>query len=121
MRQAPKEGPVKGGSGKPKEGIWDSLVGSAVPGKRVPREEAFKIMNFDPSKKVGKDALNDRYKDYYEKNDPDNGGSYYIRSKIKNAYKTLQPLADAEPTPEPAPTDTPAAPAPESPKNNDTK
>ena len=31
-----------------------------------------------------------RFSVYFEKNDPANGGSAYLRSKIKNAYETLK-------------------------------
>lgn len=87
---------TSGKQGKSGGGLLDSLTKSAVPGKRVSKDEALKILNFDPHKKVTRELLETRYKDYYEKNDPSNGGSYYIRSKIKNAYKALDKIVEGQ-------------------------
>lgn len=89
---------TSGKQGKANSGLFESLTKSAVPGKRVSNDEAHKILNFDPHKKITRELLESRYKDYYEKNDPSNGGSYYIRSKIKNAYQTLDKIVESQPS-----------------------
>ena len=71
-------------------------VQTASGGKLMPLDESLKVLslideNGDiPEKlKVDYEELKARYIDYYVRNDPEEGGSEYIRAKISNAKDAL--------------------------------
>lgn len=59
--------------------------------KRMKREEALKVLNFSeaiPPTNVSE--VMEQYNRYFTANDPKNGGSFYLQSKIYRAKETLE-------------------------------
>ena len=55
-------------------------------------EEAQLVLNFKKDEQVTMDLINERFNDYFARNDVDpekGGGSIYLQAKIKNARDAL--------------------------------
>ena len=57
--------------------------------KMVSESEALKILNFEDLDEIKKELIIERFTDYFERNDPEKGGSAYIRAKVVNAKDSL--------------------------------
>lgn len=57
--------------------------------KAVTESEAFQILNFEKEEELSEDLVRERFVSYFERNDPEKGGSVYIRAKIVNAKDTI--------------------------------
>lgn len=55
---------------------------------RVDLGQARSVLNIE-SRTPGRDEILRQFKKYYEANDPDKGGSFYVQSKIWNAKEAL--------------------------------
>lgn len=55
---------------------------------RVDLGQARSILNIE-SRTPGKDEILRQFKKYYEANDPEKGGSFYVQSKVWNAKEAL--------------------------------
>lgn len=72
-------------------------------------DEAYKILSVKPDAATGlsMEAVAERYKTLFERNDPKKGGSFYLQSKVYRARERLEQEAKrsgqkkAEPTAEP--------------------
>lgn len=60
---------------------------AAVSGSRMPIDQARQILNLE--KAFTREELVTQFDKYYKANDPDNGGSFYIQSKVFQARETL--------------------------------
>ena len=58
-------------------------------------DEALKILNIEKSELSAR-HLHEQYDKYYLMNDPDKGGSFYLRSKIYRAKEALERSLEAE-------------------------
>jgi len=67
---------------------------SAFTGRRMRLDEAEKILNIDKDKHLEpqelRRLLNERYKTMYELNSVENGGSFYLQSKLFRAKEVLE-------------------------------
>ncbi len=59
-------------------------------------DEALKILNFETIESIDRAKVEERFKDYYTRNDPEVGGSEYIQAKVKNAYEFLKVKAPTD-------------------------
>lgn len=57
-------------------------------GYKMKADEALKILNIDRGS-LNKKVLNEQYSKFFELNNPDKGGSFYLRSKIYRAKEAL--------------------------------
>lgn len=54
------------------------------------REEALKVLDIDESKDlITPELIQNNFKRFYDMNEPENGGSFYLQSKIYNAKEAL--------------------------------
>lgn len=56
---------------------------------KMKSDEAMKILNVDKSA-LNKKVVLEQYDKFYKANDPANGGSFYLRSKIYRAREALE-------------------------------
>ena len=65
---------------------------SAMGKKLMARPQALQVLNYNDGKEP-KDGveLEERYTEFFEANDPKNGGSFYLQSKIHRAWEVLEP------------------------------
>ena len=69
-------------------GAAASAVRSAVAGGRMPAEQARSVLNLEKGAYTVAD-VHAQFEKYFEANDPDAGGSFYLQSKIHNAREAL--------------------------------
>lgn len=62
-------------------------MGAAVAGNRMAIDEARQILNLE--KGYSRAQVLEQFEKYYTGNDPENGGSFYLQSKIYNAKEAL--------------------------------
>lgn len=78
---------AKAGGGGAAAGAMRSAA--AMGGSRMAADEARAILALESAGKVDATALAAQFNKYYTANDPANGGSFYIQSKIWNAKEVL--------------------------------
>jgi import inner membrane translocase subunit TIM16 len=66
-----------------------SAARSAVMGARMSAEQARAVLNVGEKGAYTAADVRAQYEKYFEANDPDAGGSFYLQSKIHNAKETL--------------------------------
>lgn len=59
----------------------------AMRGKTMDLSQAYEILNLDSS--ATKDEVNENFDKFFTANDPDNGGSFYLQSKVVYAKQTI--------------------------------
>ena len=79
---------------------------SAMGKKLMERPQALAVLNYNDGKEPkDRDQLEERYTEYFEANDPKNGGSFYLQSKIHRAWEVLEPDFRVEVKDPPGPDD----------------
>jgi import inner membrane translocase subunit TIM16 len=66
-----------------------SAARSAVMGSRMSVEQARAVLNVGEKGAYAAADVNAQFDKYFEANDPDTGGSFYVQSKIHNAREVL--------------------------------
>ncbi len=66
-----------------------SAARSAVMGSRMSLEQARAVLNVGEKGAYTAADVHAQYEKYFEANDPDAGGSFYVQSKIHNAREAL--------------------------------
>ena len=65
---------------------------SAMGKKLMERPQALQVLNYnDGAEPKDGDELAERYSEFFDLNDPKNGGSFYLQSKIYRAWEVLEP------------------------------
>jgi import inner membrane translocase subunit TIM16 len=70
-----------------KSGGGPNTIKASVSYKMKP-DEAYKILDINKTN-ITRKVLKERYDKFYELNDPDKGGSFYLRSKVYRAKEAL--------------------------------